>query len=158
MDAKERNGSEEKSFKAAVITVSDKGARGERVDESGPAAKEMLEEAGYEVVETLIIPDEPEELKTELIRLADEVRADLVVTSGGTGFSMRDQTPEADSGSGRPVGSRNCRGHPVSVHGSDEPGHAQPWSISDPQTDRNRQPSGKSEGGKGESGLYFGFS
>lgn len=95
MDAKERNGSEEKSFKAAVITVSDKGARGERVDESGPAAKEMLEEAGYEVVETLIIPDEPEELKTELIRLADEVRADLVVTSGGTGFSVRDQTPEA---------------------------------------------------------------
>lgn len=95
MDAKERNGSEEKSFKAAVITVSDKGARGERVDESGPVAKEMLEEAGYEVVETLIIPDEPEELKTELIRLADEVRADLVVTSGGTGFSMRDQTPEA---------------------------------------------------------------
>ena len=93
MDAKERNGSEEKSFKAAVITVSDKGARGERVDESGPAAKEMLEEAGYEVVETLIIPDEPEELKTELIRLADEVWADLVVTSGGTGFSMRDQTP-----------------------------------------------------------------
>lgn len=52
------------------------------MDESGPAAKEMLEEAGYEVVETLIIPDEPEELKTELIRLADEVRADLVVTSG----------------------------------------------------------------------------
>ena len=48
MDAKERNGSEEKSFKAAVITVSDKGARGERVDESGPAAKEMLEEAGYD--------------------------------------------------------------------------------------------------------------
>ena len=93
MDAKERKGFEEKSFKAAVITVSDKGARGERVDESGPAAKEMLEEAGYEVVETLIIPDEPEELKTELIRLADEVRADLVVTSGGTGFSMRDQTP-----------------------------------------------------------------
>ena len=65
------------------------------MDESGPAAKAMLEEAGYEVVETLIIPDEPEELKTELIRLADEVRADLVVTSGGTGFSMRDQTPEA---------------------------------------------------------------
>lgn len=95
MDAKERKGFEEKSFKAAVITVSDKGARGERVDESGPAAKEMLEEAGYEVVETLIIPDESEELKTELIRLADEVRADLVVTSGGTGFSMRDQTPEA---------------------------------------------------------------
>ena len=158
MDAKERNGSEEKSFKAAVITVSDKGARGERVDESGPAAKEMLEEAGYEVVETLIIPDEPEELKTELIRLADEVRADLVVTSGGTGFSMRDQTPEATLA----VADRLAPGIAEAIryqsHGSDEPGHAQPWSISDPQTDRNRQPSGKSEGGKGESGLYFGFS
>ena len=86
MDAKERNGSEEKPFKAAVITVSDKGARGERVDESGPAAKEMLAQAGYEVVETLIIPDEPEELKTELIRLADEVRG----RSGGYKRRLQD--------------------------------------------------------------------
>ena len=117
----------------------------------------MLEEAGYEVVETLIIPDEPEELKTELIRLADEVRADLVVTSGGTGFSMRDQTPER-LWQWQTGWLPELPSHPVSVHGSDEPGHAQPWSISDPQTDRNRQPSGKSEGGKGESGLYFGFS
>ena len=54
MDAKERNGSEEKSFKAAVITVSDKGARGERVDESGPAAKEMLEEAGFTDTESIV--------------------------------------------------------------------------------------------------------
>lgn len=95
MDEKEKNGSGENPFKAAVITVSDKGARGERVDESGPAAKEMLEQAGYEVVETRIIPDEPEELKAQLMRLADECRVDLVLTSGGTGFSMRDQTPEA---------------------------------------------------------------
>lgn len=129
MDAKERNGSEEKSFKAAVITVSDKGARGERVDESGPAAKEMLEEAGYEVVETLIIPDEPEELKTELIRLADEVRADLVVTSGGTGFSMRDQTPEATLA----VADRLAPGIAEAIRYQSmavTTGHAQPWSIS----------------------------
>lgn len=89
------SGAAEKPFTAAVITLSDKGARGERVDESGPAAVNMLKEAGYEVVETMIIPDEPEILKAELIRLADEKMVDLVLTSGGTGFSMRDRTPEA---------------------------------------------------------------
>lgn len=82
-------------FSAAVITLSDKGFRGERVDESGPAAKQMLEENGYEVVETFIIPDEPQILKKELIRLADQRQVDLILTSGGTGFSLRDQTPEA---------------------------------------------------------------
>ena len=61
----------------------------------GTAAKEMLEGAGYEVVECLILPDEPAALKTQLKRLADGRQVDLVVTSGGTGFSMRDQTPEA---------------------------------------------------------------
>ena len=86
---------ENRPFQAAVITLSDKGAKGERVDESGPAAKEMLEQAGYEVVEMLILPDEPAMLKTQLMRLADGRQLDLVLTSGGTGFSMRDQTPEA---------------------------------------------------------------
>lgn len=85
----------DRPFTAAVITLSDKGFRGERVDESGPAAKAMLEQQGYEVVETLIIPDEPSMLKKELIRLADGRQVDLILTSGGTGFSLRDQTPEA---------------------------------------------------------------
>lgn len=85
----------DRPFTAAVITLSDKGARGERADESGPAAAKMLGEAGYQVVETLILPDEPSALKTQLKRLADGRQVDLVVTSGGTGFSMRDQTPEA---------------------------------------------------------------
>ena len=86
---------DEAPFTAAVITLSDKGSRGDRKDESGPAAVVMLEEAGYEVLEAFILPDEPELLKKELIRLADEAKVDLVLTSGGTGFSMRDQTPEA---------------------------------------------------------------
>ena len=55
----------------------------------------MLEEAGYEVVETMIIPDEPALLKAQLMRLADQRQVDLILTSGGTGFSLRDQTPEA---------------------------------------------------------------
>lgn len=82
-------------FTAAVITLSDRGAAGERADESGPAAVAMLEEAGYVIVETLLLPDEPEKLKAALCRLADQRQVDLIITSGGTGFSRRDQTPEA---------------------------------------------------------------
>ncbi len=85
----------DRPFTAAVITLSDKGAKGERKDESGPAAVQLLQEAGYEVIETLILPDEPELLKNALIRLSDQRQAELILTSGGTGFSLRDQTPEA---------------------------------------------------------------
>ena len=80
---------------AAVITLSDKGSRGERVDESGPLLCSMLTGAGYEVVEQLLLPDEPERLQAELIRLADGRQCALVLTTGGTGFSPRDRTPEA---------------------------------------------------------------
>ena len=86
---------EDRPFQAAVITLSDKGARGERKDESGPAAVQLLQEAGYQVAETLLIADEPEVLKKHLIRLSDSRQVDLIITSGGTGFSLRDQTPEA---------------------------------------------------------------
>ena len=82
-------------YTAAVITISDKGARGERVDTSGPAVKAMLEDAGFEVVYTAIIPDDMEQIKAELIRCADERKIALVMTTGGTGFSQRDITPEA---------------------------------------------------------------
>ena len=85
----------DRPFTAAVITLSDKGAKGERKDESGPAAAAMLREAGYEIVETLILPDEPAMLKKALCRLADQRQVELIITSGGTGFSLRDRTPEA---------------------------------------------------------------
>ena len=85
----------DRPFRAAVITLSDQGSWGERVDESGPAAAEMLEEAGYEIVERILLPDDPELLKRELCRLADQRQMDLIITSGGTGFSPRDRTPEA---------------------------------------------------------------
>lgn len=85
----------DRPFQAAVIVLSDKGAKGERADESGPAVKEILEKEGYEVLEVLVLPDEPEELKRQLIRLSDSRQADVIFTSGGTGFSLRDQTPEA---------------------------------------------------------------
>ncbi len=82
-------------FTAAVVTVSDRCFRGERPDGAGPAAAEMLEKAGYRVVETVLVPDEEERIRAALVRLADERDAALIVTSGGTGFSPRDVTPEA---------------------------------------------------------------
>ncbi|MDO4549548.1 MAG: molybdopterin-binding protein [Clostridia bacterium] len=82
-------------YKAAVITVSDKGYAGLREDASGPAVCAMLEGAGWDVVYTAIIPDEAEAIKSNIARLCDERNADLVITTGGTGFSPRDVTPEA---------------------------------------------------------------
>ena len=82
-------------YTAAVITISDKGARGERADTSGPSLARMLEAAGYQVVHTAILPDERALIQEELIRCADEKRLSLVLTTGGTGFSPRDVTPEA---------------------------------------------------------------
>ena len=82
-------------WQAAVITLSDKGAAGERKDESGPAIAARLRENGYEVVETILLADDRERLEKTLIRLADQRQLDLILTTGGTGFSLRDITPEA---------------------------------------------------------------
>mgnify|MGYP002732955237 CR=1 FL=1 len=82
-------------YQAAVITLSDKGARGERKDESGLAIVKRLTDAGYEVIETLLLPDDGQQLKAELIRLTDQRQTDLILTTGGTGFTARDITPEA---------------------------------------------------------------
>lgn len=82
-------------YKAAVITVSDRCAKGESIDESGPLIKEMLESAGYEVVISKILPDVQKEIEFSLKRIADECSASLIITTGGTGFAPRDVTPEA---------------------------------------------------------------
>jgi molybdopterin adenylyltransferase len=81
-------------MKVGILTVSDKGARGEREDRSGPAIREMIEAAGGEVARVKIVPDEREEIRAALLAWSDE-GLDLVLTTGGTGFSPRDGTPEA---------------------------------------------------------------
>ena len=86
---------ERRIFKAAIITASDKGSKGEREDLSGPAIKEIIEPEGYEVTEYKVLPDDQETLESEMKRIADEGLADIIFTTGGTGFSMRDVTPEA---------------------------------------------------------------
>ena len=83
------------SYTAAVITVSDKGYRGEREDTSGPNLVKILTEKGFEVTYTSMVPDEPEMIKEQLVKCADELKIALVLTTGGTGFSPRDITPEA---------------------------------------------------------------
>ncbi len=85
----------ERSFTAAVITLSDKGYAGERKDKSGPEICRILTGKGYEIIETLLLPDSKEELEKELIRLADMRQVNVIFTTGGTGFSERDVTPEA---------------------------------------------------------------
>lgn len=85
-------------YTAAVITVSDKGSRGEREDTSGPALASLLEENGYKVVYTAMVPDEIGDIRRELLLCADEKKVCLVLTTGGTGFSRRDVTPEATEG------------------------------------------------------------
>ena len=83
------------SYTAAVITVSDQGSRGLRQDTSGPAVCAMLEDAGFSVIYTTILPDEREQISASLIDCADTRGIDLIVTTGGTGLSPRDVTPEA---------------------------------------------------------------
>ncbi len=82
-------------YRTAVLTLSDKGAAGEREDKSGPLIREIIERANCLVVDQRIIADEQDQIEKTLIRLCDHLRVDLVLTTGGTGFSMRDRTPEA---------------------------------------------------------------
>ena len=82
-------------YSAAVITVSDKGYAGQRVDTSGPAVRAIAEEYGFEVKYVGMVPDDMDMIQAELIKCADELGISLVLTTGGTGFSPRDITPEA---------------------------------------------------------------
>lgn len=81
-------------YKAAVITVSDKGFLGQRQDTSGPALVKLLEKKGYEVAHTQIVPDEYDAIRSALLVCSDEKNIPLILTTGGTGFSPRDITPE----------------------------------------------------------------
>jgi molybdenum cofactor synthesis domain-containing protein len=83
-----------KMFKTAIITLSDRASNGEYEDKSGLVIKELLPKL-YEVSEYLILPDDYAVLKSELIRLCDTEKCNLILTTGGTGFSPRDITPEA---------------------------------------------------------------
>lgn len=83
-------------YTVGIITLSDKGSKGLRVDKSGPAIREILEADGrFDVLEQFLFSDDRENLERELVRLCDEEKLNLILTTGGTGLSPRDNAPEA---------------------------------------------------------------
>lgn len=82
-------------YRVGIITASDKGYKGERIDESGKLIKEIVKEHGYVVEKYIVLPDEQDMLENEMICMSDKLKLNLIVTTGGTGFSKRDVTPEA---------------------------------------------------------------
>ena len=86
---------EGRRFSASVLVASDRSSKGEREDKSGPLIKELLEKAGYLVTGITLLPDDEEGLYKALCQLADIQKPDVIFTSGGTGFSPRDNMPEA---------------------------------------------------------------
>jgi len=82
-------------FKVVILTISDRGSKGEREDSSGPLIQEMVKDLPAEVIHYEIIPDEKEEIIKTLRKSADQLKADLILTTGGTGLSPRDVTPDA---------------------------------------------------------------
>ena len=90
---KSSDGSAPATFSAAVVTVSDSCARGERADISGPAVADILKKLGFRVTATRIVQDDSMQIQNALVHFALEVR--LIVTTGGTGIALRDVTPEA---------------------------------------------------------------
>ena len=82
-------------FKVGIIIASDKGSKGEREDKSGELIEKIVSEYGYRVEEKIILPDEELVIFDKLVEMADSLEVDLILTTGGTGFSPRDVTPEA---------------------------------------------------------------
>ena len=109
-----------RGLRAAILILSDKGAAGEREDQSGPLIAQMLKEAGYSVTGQILLPDEQSIIEAELINLADKQRVDLILTTGGTGFSRRDVTPEATlavAGRAAPGIAEAIRAHSLQITG-----------------------------------------
>ena len=128
--------------RVAIITSSDTGYRGEREDLSGPAIKEIVEREGYEVVSMDILPDDQVMLAGKMQEIADKEMAELILTTGGTGFSERDVTPEATEEVIERRGGNACI-----QHDDHKKSNAEPCNCRNPRKDTDHQSSGKSESG-----------
>ncbi len=88
-------GQKDGRFSCAVLTISDKGSRGERVDTSGPQLQQQLKACHFKVSEYAIVPDQPDPIRQIILHWVDVMKIDLIVTTGGTGVGPSDLTPEA---------------------------------------------------------------
>lgn len=140
-------------FRVAIVTLSDKGAAGQRADESGAVIREIAEQNGYEVVSYTLLPDEREQISAELRRLCDENVAELVLTTGGTGFSPRDCTPEATLDVAERLAPGHRRGDALFELKHNEARDALPRRRGYPGRHADRQPPRQSQGGPGEPGI-----
>ena len=82
-------------FTVGIVTASDKGSKGEREDKSGLVIRQIVENKGYKVEKHIVLPDDLDTLSNEMASMSDDLKVDLILTTGGTGFSKRDVTPEA---------------------------------------------------------------
>lgn len=143
--------------RVAVITASDKGYKGEREDLSGPAVKEIVEAAGYQVVSMDILPDDREMLGARMAEIADLGLAELILTTGGTGFSQRDVTPEATED----VIERRVPGIPEAMRAFSltitKRAMLSRATAGYPEEDADHQSAGEPEGCAGEPGGCDGF-
>mgnify|MGYP002600296376 CR=1 FL=1 len=137
--------------RVAIITSSDTGYRGEREDLSGPAIREIVEKNGYEVVSEDVLPDDRKMLSERMAEIADSGTAELILTTGGTGFSPRDITPEATED----IIDRRVPGITEAMRDYHETRHAQPFYGRYPKKNTDHQSSGKSESCKREPGVYY---
>ena len=138
-------------MRAAIITSSDSGYAKEREDKSGPVIREILEANGYEVVYAILLPDEREMLAKEMKRIADEAIAELIVTTGGTGFSKRDCMPEAT----KDIIEREVPGIPEAMRAYSMTITPRAMLSRNPKRYFDCQSSGKSQSGKRKSGIYY---
>ena len=140
-------------YQVGIVTLSDKGAKGERQDLSGPKIQELLPKDKYEVISYTMLPDDREKIRRELIRLSDEVKCDLILTTGGTGFSPRDITPEATMD----VAERNAPGIAEGLRACSmqftKRSNARKRRFCDTKRNADHQSSGKCQGSNGKYGV-----
>ena len=137
-------------LRAAVMTLSDKGAAGERVDTSGPRAAELLAEAGYEIVEQVLLPDAQKKIERELMRLADSRQVDLIITTGGTRCCTG-----GNNGGGYTQCARYRGDHPCGIAEDYAAGNAEPRRERSARTDADCESSRKHQSGGGSAGNRF---
>ena len=139
-------------YHAAVLTVSDRSFAGERPDTAGPLVAQLLEEAGYQVVCTAIVPDVQPQIEAFLKDTADRQVAQLLVTTGGTGFAPPGRDAGGYSGGVPAADARHPGGYALRLHAGDQPGHAVPGPGGHPGRDSHHQSARFSQSRPGKPG------